>query len=142
MFFSLCSSKRFLLFERSVRIRVWTTCLLARRQCLLLRMGIGAESRWREGIFLGLFVAGHGANVSAVVTPEGVEAARTINLGPYWDMEPLWSVKKRPDGQRQRAEKHCCQQKFLCQLSLEQEEMEGKEEFSARDVCASERTRS
>ena len=76
---------------------------------------IGAESRWREGIFLGLFGAGQDANDYAVGTPDGVEAARAIKLEPdesAWDVELLLSVKgatmgpqaARPDDQGQNAE--------------------------------------
>ena len=53
---------------------------------------IGAESRWREGIFLGLFGAGQGANDYAVGTPDGVE----VWHGRSWDVELLLSVQGLP----------------------------------------------
>ena len=42
----------------------------------------GAESRWKEGIFLGIFGGGVGANDYAIGTPHGVEPARAIKLLP------------------------------------------------------------
>ena len=42
---------------------------------------IGAKSRWREGIFLGLFGAGRGANDFSIGAPDGVEA-RAMELEP------------------------------------------------------------
>ena len=66
---------------------------------------IGAESRWRGGIFLGLFGADQGANDCAVGTPDGVEAARAIKLEPAesaWDVELLLSVKELPWDRKRR----------------------------------------
>ena len=63
--------------------------------------------------------------------PDDVETARAIKLEPD---ECAWDVDVHlPNYQGQRAEKHRCQQESLCQQSLEQEEMEGKEEVLARD---------
>ena len=60
---------------------------------------IGAESRSRGGIFLGLFGAGQGANDYSVGTPDGVEAARAIKLEPdvsARDVELILSVVGLP----------------------------------------------
>ena len=59
---------------------------------------IGAERRWREGIFLGLCCAGQSANDDAVEPPDGVKAARAIKLEAdesAWDVELHLSVKGR-----------------------------------------------
>ena len=60
---------------------------------------IGAESRWQEGIFLGIFGAGMGASDYAIGTPEGVQAGRAIKLLPVrdaWDSELLLAVRGLP----------------------------------------------
>jgi hypothetical protein len=56
-----------------------------------------AESRWKEGIFLGLYW--RGPNDYAVGTPDGVMAARAIKLMPEedaWDSELVLAVKGVP----------------------------------------------
>ena len=57
----------------------------------------GADSRWREGVFLGPFhKSGAGANDYAIGTPGGVEMASAIELvpkGEEWNPELLLSVK-------------------------------------------------
>ena len=67
----------------------------------------GAESRWMEGVFLGMFNKAHGAADYAVGTPAGVEVARAIKLKPLdeaWDPELLLAVKGLPwDRKRQDA---------------------------------------
>ena len=65
----------------------------------------GAENRWREGIFLGLFGAGHAANDYAIGPPDGVIAARAIKLEPVKstrDVELLLSVKELPWDRKRR----------------------------------------
>ena len=60
---------------------------------------IGSESRWQEGIFLGIFGVGMGAADYAIGTPEGVKAGRAIKLVPEvdaWDVELLLAVKGLP----------------------------------------------
>ena len=65
---------------------------------------IESDSRWKEGIFLGVIGGGLGANNYAIGTPEGVKAGRAIKLVPQeecWDSELLLSVKGLPwDRQR------------------------------------------
>ena len=60
---------------------------------------VGADSRWREGCFLGLIGGGSGANDYAIGTPDGVVSGRAIKLlpaGSAWDPELLLSVKGLP----------------------------------------------
>ena len=60
---------------------------------------IGADSRWREGCFLGVLGGGGGANDYAIGTPDGVITARAIKLMPAaeaWDVELLLSVRGLP----------------------------------------------
>ena len=60
---------------------------------------IEADSRWKEGIFLGVIGGGLGVNNYAIGTPEGVRAGRAIKLLPQeecWDSELLLSVKGLP----------------------------------------------
>ena len=102
---------------------------------------IRAESRWREGIFLGLYGAGQCANDHAVGAPDGVEAARAIKLEPD---ESAWGLPR--DRKRRDSTIGECVPRtplpagVLCQQSVEQEEMEGKEACLARDGCTSART--
>ena len=108
----------------------------------------GPDSRCCQGICSGLFGAGQGANDYAVGAPDGVEAARAIMLEPddsAWDAELLlsamelpWDRKRRDPTMGQRAENTVAG--FFRHQSLEQEEMDGKEEFAVRDGCTSERT--
>ena len=57
----------------------------------------GAESRWQEGVFLGIFPRARGGAADyAIGTPEGVVAARAIKLKPEgdeWDIELLLAVR-------------------------------------------------
>ena len=56
-----------------------------------------AESRWQEGIFLGILGGGVGASDYATGTPDGVQTARAIKLVPEsdaWDIEWLLAVKR------------------------------------------------
>ena len=56
-----------------------------------------AESEPCEGIFLGWFGAGQGANEYAIGTLGGVEAGRAVKLEPEeraWPVELLLSVKE------------------------------------------------
>ena len=60
---------------------------------------ISAESRWQEGIFLGILGGGVGASDYAVGTPDGVQPARAIKMVPEvdaWDIELLLAVKGLP----------------------------------------------
>ena len=60
---------------------------------------ISAESRWQEGIFLGILGGGVGASDYAIGTPDGVQPARAINMVPEidaWDIELLLAVKGLP----------------------------------------------
>ena len=53
---------------------------------------ISAESRWQEGIFLGILGGGVGASDYAIGTPDGVQPARAIKMVPEidaWDIELL-----------------------------------------------------
>ena len=53
---------------------------------------ISAESRWQEGIFLGILGGGVGASDYAIGTPDGVQPARAISMIPEinaWDIELL-----------------------------------------------------
>ena len=43
---------------------------------------ISAESRWQEGIFLGILGGGVGASDYAIGTPDGVQPARAIKMVP------------------------------------------------------------
>ena len=99
--------------------------------------------------FLGLLGVRQGANDYAVGAPDGVEAARVIELEPNesaWDEELLLSMNwlswdgTRPDDQGQHVENTVANKNSFCRQSLEQEEMEGKEDFLATDGCTSERT--
>ena len=57
---------------------------------------ISAESRWQEGIFLGILGGGVGASDCAIGTPDGVQPARAIKMMPEidaWDIELLLAVK-------------------------------------------------
>ena len=61
--------------------------------------GISAESRWQEGIFLGILGGGVGAGDYATGTPDGVQTARAIKLVPEsdaWDIELLLAVNWLP----------------------------------------------
>ena len=79
------------------------------------------------------------------------EAAWAIKLGPdeiAWDVR-LLNAKERHGTARggtrrssSACREHRCRQEFLWQQNLEQEEMDGKKEFPARDVCTWERTSS
>ena len=67
---------------------------------------ISAESRWQEGIFLGILGGGVGVSDYAIGTPDGVQAARAIKMVPEidaWDIELLPEVKGLP-WDRQRAD--------------------------------------
>ena len=58
-----------------------------------------SESRWQEGIFLGILVGGVGASDYANRTPEGVQPGRAIKMVPEidaWDTELLLAVKGLP----------------------------------------------
>ena len=60
---------------------------------------ISAESRWQEGIFLGILRGGVGASDFAIGTPDGVQPARAIKMVPEidaWDIELLLAVKGLP----------------------------------------------
>ena len=60
---------------------------------------ISAESRWQEGIFLGILGGGVGASDYAIGTPDGVQPARVIKMVPEidaWDIELLLAVKGLP----------------------------------------------
>ena len=60
---------------------------------------ISAESRWQEGIFLGILGGGVGASDYAIGTPDGVQPARAIKMVPEidaWDIELLLAVKGLP----------------------------------------------
>ena len=60
---------------------------------------ISAESRWQEGIFLGILDGGVGASDHAIGTPDGVQPARAIKMVPEidaWDIELLLAVKGLP----------------------------------------------
>ena len=51
---------------------------------------ISAESRWQEGIFLGILGGGVGASDYAIGAPDGVQPARAIKMVPEidaWDIE-------------------------------------------------------
>ena len=64
---------------------------------------ISAESRWQEGIFLGILGGGVGASDYAIGTPDGVQPARAIKILPEidaWDIELLLAVKGRPWNRR------------------------------------------
>ena len=55
---------------------------------------VSAESRWQEGIFLGVLGAGDGASDCAIGTPDGVQPARAIKMVleiDAWDIEPVGS---------------------------------------------------
>ena len=59
---------------------------------------ISAESRWQEGIFLGI-LGGVGASDYAIGTPDGVQLARAIKMVPEIDardIELLLAVKGLP----------------------------------------------
>ena len=65
---------------------------------------ISAESRWQEGIFLGIHSGGVGASDYAIGTPDGVQPARAIKMVPEidaWDIELLLAVKGLPWDRRQ-----------------------------------------
>ena len=60
---------------------------------------IGAESRWQEGIFLGILGGGVGASDYAI----GTQRARAIKMVPEidaWDIELLLAVKGLPCARR------------------------------------------
>ena len=60
---------------------------------------ISAESRWQEGIFLGILGGGVGASDHAIGTPDGVQPARAIKMVleiDAWDIELLLAVKELP----------------------------------------------
>ena len=60
---------------------------------------ISAESRWQEGIFLGILRGGVGASDYAIGTPDGVQPARAIKMVPEidaWGIELLLAVKGLP----------------------------------------------
>ena len=60
---------------------------------------ISVESRWQEGIFLGILGGGVGASDYAIGTPDGVQPARAIKMVPEieaWDIELLLAVKGLP----------------------------------------------
>ena len=57
------------------------------------------ESRWQEGIFLGILGGGVGASDYAIGTPDGLQPARAIKMVPEihaWDIELLLAVKGLP----------------------------------------------
>ena len=60
---------------------------------------ISAESRWQEGIILGILDGGVGASNYAIGTPDGVQLARATKMVPEigaWDIELLLAVKGLP----------------------------------------------
>ena len=64
---------------------------------------ISAESRWQEGIFLGILGGGVGASDYAIATPDGVQPARAIKVVleiDAWDIELLLTVKGLPCDRR------------------------------------------
>ena len=60
---------------------------------------ISAESRWQEGIFLGILGGRVGASDYAIGTPDGVQPARAMKMVPEidaWDIDLLLAVKGLP----------------------------------------------
>ena len=60
---------------------------------------ISAESRWQQGIFLGILGGGVGASDYATATPDGVQLARAIKMVPEidaWDVDCSWQLKDFP----------------------------------------------
>ena len=90
---------------------------------------ISAESRWQEGIFLGILGGGVGASDFAIGTPDGVQPARAIKmvLGiDAWDIELVLAVKglrwdrRRADpAARIRLQLQKCRQNTSCRHLLE-----------------------
>ena len=68
---------------------------------------ISTESRWQEGIFLGILGGGVGASDNAIGTPDGVQPARAIKMKREidpWDIDLLLAVEGHP-WDRQRADR-------------------------------------
>ena len=66
---------------------------------------IGADSRWKEGIFLGILGAGGGSQDYAIGTHDGVVPARAFKPvlgGDAWDRELLLAVKGLPWDRRRQ----------------------------------------
>ena len=77
--------------------KVW--CMSAKKHV----SRISAESRWQEGIFLGILGSGVGAIDYAFGTLDGVQPARAIKMVPEidaWDIELLLAVKGLPRHRR------------------------------------------
>ena len=55
-----------------------------------------AESRWQEGIFLGILGGGVGASDYAIGTPEAARAIKMVLEIDAWDIELLLAVKGLP----------------------------------------------
>ena len=98
---------------------------------------IGAESRWREGIFLGLSGAGQDANDYARARRKCLErgasplACEGAAMGPQ---------ATRPDDQGQHAENTVASRSSVADRASSRRRRRGKEEeFLARDRCTSER---
>ena len=68
-------------------------------ECREARESYSDESRWQEGIFLGILGGGVGASDYAIGAPDGVQRARAIKMVPEidaWDIELLLAVKGLP----------------------------------------------
>ena len=78
---------------------------------------ISVESRWQEGIFLGILGDGVGASDYAIGTPDGVQPARAIKMAheiDAWDIELLLAVKGLPLQHELVSQLQKCRQNRSC----------------------------